>query len=139
MNAHKPNTSLGRCKTAAIGLLLVVLPFCAGAMEPSTTSLTSQYFRLQYNKPDLSFCNSSVCVDFDGDGKRELLFASRKTKRLEMLNASDGAVLWSRKFDGACSQADRARPCFSVSDDKCVTVSVAQVPEFLNVLFDLQF
>ena len=46
---------------------------------------------------------------------------------------------WSLKFDRACSQADRARLCFSVSDDECVTILVTQVTESLNVLFDFQF
>ena len=60
----------------------------------------NRLFRLQYSVDDESFCNASVCVDFDGDGKREILFASRKTKALQMLNASDGRMVWSKKLAG---------------------------------------
>ncbi|MEO2046611.1 MAG: FG-GAP-like repeat-containing protein [Pirellulales bacterium] len=60
----------------------------------------SKFFRRQYHKSDLSFCNSRVCVDFDGDGRRELLFSSRKTKELQMLNAANGSVIWSKKLIG---------------------------------------
>ena len=59
-----------------------------------------RFFRLQYHKPGLSFCNSPVCVDFYGSGRREILFASRKTEELQMLNADDGRVVWSRKLAG---------------------------------------
>jgi hypothetical protein len=45
----------------------------------------------------------------------------------------------SLELDWACSQADCARLCFSISDDECVTILVTQVTEFLNVLFDFQF
>ena len=65
-----------------------------------TSNSPSKIFRTQYRKPDRSFCISQVCVDFDGDGRRELLFASRKTKQLQMLNAADGAVVWSKRLAG---------------------------------------
>jgi len=61
----------------------------------------SVLFRRQYQIADLSFCTSQICVDFDGDGRRELLFASRRTKQLQMLNAADGSVVWSKKLGGA--------------------------------------
>lgn len=91
-----------RCFAAtAVGMSLLLASFhAASGIEPSIESRPSKYFRLQYHKSDLSFCNSSVCVDFDGDGKRELLFASRKTRQLQMLDAADGTVRWNRKFDG---------------------------------------
>ena len=60
----------------------------------------SQFFRTQYRKPDPSFCISQVAVDLDNDGRRELLFASRKTKQLQMLHAADGSVEWSKRLDG---------------------------------------
>ena len=66
---------------------------------PARTS-SSRLFRSQYHKPDLSFCISPVCVDFDGDGRRELLFASRRTRQLQMLQAADGRVVWSAKLTG---------------------------------------
>lgn len=61
---------------------------------------SSAYFRQQYHIADDSFCNSMVCVDFNNDGRRELLFASRKTNELQMLNATDGTIIWSRKLEG---------------------------------------
>ncbi|QDT95946.1 FG-GAP-like repeat-containing protein [Gimesia aquarii] len=64
-------------------------------------STTSKFFQLEYIKPDLSFCNAQICVDFDNDGQREILFASRKTKKLQMLNASNGSVIWSKKLAGS--------------------------------------
>jgi len=80
------------------GMLLCAM---AIADEPADSSPHhSKFFRRQYCKKDLSFCGSQVCVDFDGDGRRELLFASRKTKQLQLLNAADGTVLWSKKFPG---------------------------------------
>ena len=57
-------------------------------------------FRSQYQIADQSFCNSAVCVDFDNDGERELLFASRKTKQLQLLRAADGSTVWSKEFAG---------------------------------------
>jgi len=60
----------------------------------------SKFFRRQYHVADDSFCISMVCVDFDNDGRRELLFASRKTKELQMLRATDGKVLWRKPFVG---------------------------------------
>ena len=60
----------------------------------------SRIFHRQFHKADFSFCNSQVCVDFDGDGRRELLFASRKTKELQMLRGADGSVVWSRRLAG---------------------------------------
>jgi outer membrane protein assembly factor BamB len=80
-------------------LLLHGTPFVV-ANDPTPASSPSRLFRHQYHKADLSFCNSSVCVDFDGDGRRELLFASRKTKQLQMLRAADGTVVWSKKLTG---------------------------------------
>ncbi len=77
---------------------LSILPLEVLAQEPPPPS---KLFRRQYNKPDLSFCNSPVCIDFDGDGRRELLFASRRTNELQALNAADGTVLWSRKLTGS--------------------------------------
>jgi len=45
----------------------------------------------------------------------------------------------SLKFDGARSQADRARLGFPISDDERVTILVTQVAQSLDVLSDFQF
>jgi outer membrane protein assembly factor BamB len=60
----------------------------------------SRLFRLQYHIDDTDFCHAGACVDFDNNGQRELLFASRKTKQLQLLNAANGTVRWSRKMQG---------------------------------------
>lgn len=90
-------TIMNRNILACVILHVAVCPMLM-AQEASMTE--SALFRWQYHKPDFSFCNSPVCVDFDGDGQRELLFASRKTGQLQMLNAVDGTVIWSRKIAG---------------------------------------
>lgn len=61
----------------------------------------SKFFRREYHKPDLSFCIAPVCVDFDGDGHREILFASRRTRELQLLDGADGTIKWSKKLAGA--------------------------------------
>ena len=89
-------------------LIVTILPLAAftpvSAVEPEKLStrlpLQSQFFRLKFQKPDRSFCTSQVCLDFDNDGQRELLFASRKTKKLQMLRTTDGSVVWSKTFAG---------------------------------------
>ena len=89
-----------RSRLVLVGVFLLMAVRPAAATGPPQASSPSRFFRLQYHKPDLSFCNSTVCVDFDGDGKRELLFASRKTKELQMLNAAEGTVVWRKKLAG---------------------------------------
>ncbi len=86
----KPNTA------KAVFVLFALNSTLLAADSHSASAL----FRSEYHKHDLSFCISQVCVDFNGDGRRELLFASRKTKQLQMLNAADGTVVWSKKLDG---------------------------------------
>jgi len=79
-----------------------VLSTCAGAVETAAGAAParSDLFRLQYSVLDRSFCYAQCCVDFDADGKREILFSSRKTGQLQMLNAADGAVRWSKTLEG---------------------------------------
>ena len=91
--------AIGQAVFVFIALLAM---FLVGRVHAQSlnSSASSKYFRHQYSKPDLSFCGSQVCVDFDGDGRRELLFASRKTKELQLLDAARGSVVWSNKLDG---------------------------------------
>jgi outer membrane protein assembly factor BamB len=65
-----------------------------------TRPLSSTLFRHQYTIYDRSFCGAQACVDFDDNGSRELLYASRETGNLQLLNAADGTVRWSKKFKG---------------------------------------
>jgi hypothetical protein len=66
------------------------------AVDGSARSL----FRRQHQTLDRSFCQAQCCVDFLGDGRRELLFASRGTRAIQMLDAASGAVRWSRVLEG---------------------------------------
>jgi len=68
--------------------------------ENVTRSVQSKLFRHQYTIYDDDFCGAQVCVDIDGDGQREILFASRATGNLQRLNAADGTVKWSRALKG---------------------------------------
>ena len=91
-------------------LLIVLLLNVAGrcgaedaggpASDRSVGRVRSELFRHQYTIDDREFCGSEVCVDFDGDGRRELLYASRGPGRLELLNAADGSVRWRRDWPG---------------------------------------
>lgn len=74
--------------------------FAPEEIDKTANKSPSKFFRSQYSKPDRSFCISQACADFDGNGRRELLFASRDAKQLQMLNAADGTVVWSKKLDG---------------------------------------
>ena len=60
----------------------------------------SKLMEVQYQIVDPSFCHAATCVDYQNNGRRELLFASRQTGQLQMLNAADGSVLWSKKLAG---------------------------------------
>lgn len=90
-------------------LLLAIGWFCGGRLtggEPVTFRGTdgnvraSDLYCHQYTLHDPDFCGVQVCVDFDSDGRRELLFASRATGELQMLRAVDGIPVWSRKLEG---------------------------------------
>lgn len=73
---------------------IVTVALSGFAAEPA------KLFHRQYHIADSSFCYAQGCVDFNGDGRRELLFASRGTGELQMLNAADGTVRWSRRLAG---------------------------------------
>lgn len=66
----------------------------------SVNRVQSKLFRHQYTIYDRDFCGSEVCVDLDNDGRRELLYASRSPGKLQVLNAADGRVRWSRDHKG---------------------------------------
>lgn len=81
-------------------MLLLTAEMVAAVDDGDTVAAAGPLFRQQYHRADASFCNASVCVDFDGDGDRELLFASRKTGELSMLRGDDGTVIWSQPLVG---------------------------------------
>ena len=81
----------------------VVVAFGDELNSTAVTATGAQHkplFYKQYHLPDPSFCYASACVDFDGDGQRDLFFASRETRELTRLNAADGKVVWSKPFVG---------------------------------------
>ena len=78
-------------RSILIILLILAVPSSFAAEKPETGKL----FRHQYRISDPSFCSTEVCLDLDNDGRREISFASRSTKNLQMLNASDGRIIWS--------------------------------------------
>ncbi|MGE3776994.1 MAG: hypothetical protein AB7F89_07415, partial [Pirellulaceae bacterium] len=57
-------------------------------------------FRASYSIRDASFCNVGAAVDVDGDGLRDLFFASRASQAVSRLNAADGRVVWTRRIAG---------------------------------------
>ena len=69
----------------------VVTPMTTGGTMPAPSAL----FRYAWGVRDGSFCGAQVCVDFGNDGKREIVFGSRTTRNLSLLNASDGKVVWN--------------------------------------------
>tara|TARA_B100000809_G_scaffold39244_1_gene34346 strand:- start:1528 stop:3312 length:1785 start_codon:yes stop_codon:yes gene_type:complete len=89
-------------------LFLVLLaglsvPVCADQPvtgQRVTRPLKSRLFHHQYTIYDRSFCGAQACVDFDDNGTRELLYASRETGNLQLLNAADGTIRWSQKLKG---------------------------------------
>jgi len=87
------------------GLTWIAFATLTSAGEPQTGErsverVRSKLFRHQYTLYDREFCGSEVCVDFDNDGQRELLYASRAPGKLQMLDAADGRVRWSRELAG---------------------------------------
>lgn len=47
-----------------------------------------------------NYCLAGTCVDYNGDGRKQLLFNSRSNNLLEMRNADDGSIIWSKPFAG---------------------------------------
>ncbi|MBM4005941.1 MAG: hypothetical protein FJ295_22090, partial [Planctomycetes bacterium] len=68
--------------TRTVTCLMLLAATAAIAAEPRTGEMSvdrvrSKLFRHQYTIYDREFCGSEVCVDFDNDGRRELLYVSR--------------------------------------------------------------
>ncbi|MCH2612545.1 MAG: FG-GAP-like repeat-containing protein [Pirellulales bacterium] len=98
--ASMKTINVNRRTFLALCVILLCLQQETPLLAQNTEPMPAAHFRQQYHIADDSFCNSMVCVDFNNDGQRELLFASRKTHELQMLRATDGAVIWSRKLAG---------------------------------------
>ena len=72
------------------------------AADPAATITSSNgLLRIQYQRGDESFCQAGTCVDYQNNGQRGILLASRKTRELSMLEAATGKVRWTKRFAGS--------------------------------------
>ena len=81
-------------------LLLLGGSLLAADPLPAFTS-PKGFLRIQYQRGDESFCQAGTCVDYQINGQRGILLASRKTRELSMLEAATGKVRWTKRFAGA--------------------------------------
>lgn len=68
--------------------------------DPAAHPPPSKLFRYQWGIRDPGFTLAEVCADLDGDGQREIVYASRTTQRVSLLRAADGSVIWSVPIPG---------------------------------------
>ena len=80
-------------------LLLVSGTLLAADPAPAATS-KGGLLRIQYQRTDESFCQAGTCVDYQNNGSRGILLASRKTRELSMLEAATGKVRWTKVMAG---------------------------------------
>jgi len=80
-------------------LLLLTGTLLAADPAPATTS-KGGLLRIQYQRGDESFCQAGTCVDYQNNGRRGILLASRKTHELTMLEAATGKVRWTKVMAG---------------------------------------
>jgi len=77
-----------------------ILPYSQKNTTADLTPHSSKLFSYMYGIRDDSFCLAETCVDYWNDGKREITFASRATKRVSMLSGADGRVIWNVPIEG---------------------------------------
>ncbi|MGH2360870.1 MAG: hypothetical protein ACRDGM_10075, partial [bacterium] len=77
-----------------------ILPYPERNTTADLTPHSSKLFRYMYGIRDDSFCLAETCVDYWNDGRREITFASRATKRVSMLSGADGRVIWNVPIEG---------------------------------------
>jgi len=80
-------------------LLLVTGSLLAADPAPPATS-KGGLLQIQYQRGDESFCQAGTCVDYQNNGRRGILLASRKTRELSMLDAATGKVRWKKVMAG---------------------------------------
>ena len=101
-----PDYPLGRKLTAADFKAVALQPkerqeSAAPVIEdPAARPAPSKLFSDQYGIKEPGFLIAQVCADLDNDGKREIFYSSRGTKRSHLLRAADGTALWSKRFEG---------------------------------------
>ena len=57
-------------------------------------------FKRQWSIPEPSFSLAQICADVDGDGRREIFFAERRTRRVRLLDAASGRPKWTVRLQG---------------------------------------
>ncbi|MDE0736139.1 MAG: hypothetical protein OSB47_09970 [Pirellulaceae bacterium] len=80
-------------------LLLLTGSLLTSNPAPALTS-PNGLLRIQYQRGDESFCQAGTCVDYQNNGQRGILLASRKTHELSMLDAATGEVRWEKRIPG---------------------------------------
>jgi outer membrane protein assembly factor BamB len=80
-------------------LLLLTGSLLTADPAPAFTS-PNGLLRIQYQRGDESFCQAGTCVDYQNNGQRGILLASRKTHELSMLDAATGEVRWEKRIPG---------------------------------------
>ena len=80
-------------------LLLLTGALLTADPAPAFTS-PNGLLRIQYQRGDESFCQAGTCVDYQNNGQRGILLASRKTHELSMLDAATGEVRWKKRIPG---------------------------------------
>ncbi len=83
-----------------IPTLLLLTSSLLAADSPPAASSVNGLLRIQYQRGDESFCQAGTCVDYQNNGKRGILLASRKTHELSMLDAATGEVRWKKLIPG---------------------------------------
>lgn len=68
--------------------------------DPAARPAASKLFRHQYGIRDPGFLMAQICADLDNDGRREIFYSSRGTKKTSLLNAADGKPRWTVTIQG---------------------------------------
>ncbi len=63
--------------------------------DPAAHPPQSRLFRYQWGIKEPGFLLGQICADLDNDGRREILYSSRGTKRTSLLSAADGKPRWT--------------------------------------------
>ena len=83
-----------------IGTLLLATTTLLAVDPARPTISTSGLLRIEYQRGDESYCQAGTCVDYQNNGRRGILLASRKTHELTMLDAATGKVRWTKVMVG---------------------------------------
>lgn len=68
--------------------------------DPAAHPSPGKFLSYLYGISDQGYVLADTCVDYFNNGKRKLLHASRATKSLSMIEASDGRAVWSEPIAG---------------------------------------